>query len=479
MNHATVPLTGSDHFQATHRPRAGAFARAALLAARLALMTTLGTLAAAAALSLLATGPIPEPPVLALPDSPSGKCAGAYFAMMEGGSADAVKKFEAAWASKARLARTPMDERISRTAELRTQWGRLTPERVTDSTEGSLTLQVRSENAGVMQFEFQFDVADKARLDAIMISSGPGVADSKPVTGAARAEIVAGAAKALREGYVYPEMGERMASGIEAKLESGAYDSVTSEMALARVLTDDLRAVSDDKHLGVGLAPSDGPRSHGMPTGDDARRNNYAFRKVEILPGNIGYLKFDLFMEEEGAKSAGAAALAFLANCDALIFDLRGNGGGSPEMIRFLTSYLFDSATHLNDMVDRNGNVVEEYWTVTEVPGTHFAQDLPVYVLTSNRTFSGAEEFSYNLKNLKRATIIGETTGGGAHPVRGERINDRFMIRVPFMRAQNPISKTNWEGKGVEPDVKTTAAEALDKAQELAKQAIEKRAPKP
>jgi C-terminal processing protease CtpA/Prc len=99
-----------------------------------------------------------------------------------------------------------------------------------------------------------------------------------------------------------------------------------------------------------------------------------------------------------------------------------------------------------------------------------------VFVLTSSRTFSGAEEFSYNLKNLKRATLVGETTGGGAHPVRGERVSDRFVVRVPFMRANNPISKTNWEGTGVEPDVKVPASDALEKAQALAKEAIEKRA---
>ncbi len=448
-------------------------------AGRLVLGAVLGTLSVVAVLAVPAWGRDREPPALALPESPSGACIKAYFAAMSDGSAEAVKKFESAWASKTRLGRATMDERVSRVAELREQWGRLTPERVIDSSDGSLTLQVNSEKNGLMQFEFQFDAADKAKLDAIVIASGPGVTETLPLTAAARAEVVAGAAKALREGYVYPEVAERMASGIEDKLKSGAYDKVTSEMGLAKAVTDDLRAVSHDKHLGVGVAPKDGSGAHaGMPPASEMRRENYAFRKVEVLPGNIGYLKFDLFMDEDEAKKTGAAALAFLSNCDALIFDLRSNGGGSPEMIRFLTSYLFDGPTHLNDMVDRDGKVVEEFWTVSEIPGKHFAQDLPVYVLTSSRTFSGAEEFSYNLKNLKRATIVGETTGGGAHPVRGERINDRFMIRVPYMRAQNPISKTNWEGTGVEPDVKTPAAEALEKAQTLAKEAVEKRGKK-
>jgi len=180
-------------------------------------------------------------------------------------------------------------------------------------------------------------------------------------------------------------------------------------------------------------------------------RENYAFRKVERLEGNIAYIKFDLFLEEEAAKQKALAALNFIAHCDAIIFDLRQNGGGSPEMIRFITSSLFDTPTLLNQMIDRDGKVVQEFSTLADFPGPHFNADVPVFVLTSSRTFSGAEKFSYNLKALKRATIVGETTGGGAHPVRGERIGDHFTLRVPFMRAHYPITGTNWEGTGVEP----------------------------
>ena len=279
----------------------------------------------------------------------------------------------------------------------------------------------------------------------------------QPLTPEALASTVEGVAAALREGYVFPDKAEAMAQSILGKLKAGTYDTVTNEAALANRLTDDLRAITHDKHLGVRLAPR-GAETAARPGGmlhndaDQARRENYAFRKAEVLPGNIGYVRFDAFLESEGAQEAAAASLAFLANCDALIFDLRNNGGGSPEMIRFITSYLFEEPTHLNDMVDRQGSVVSEYWTLKEIPGKRFASDLPVFVLTSKRTFSGAEEFSYNLKNLRRATIVGETTGGGAHPVRSERVNDRFIIGVPFMRAQNPISNGNVE---IGPDYKT------------------------
>ena len=136
-------------------------------------------------------------------------------------------------------------------------------------------------------------------------------------------------------------------------------------------------------------------------------------------------------------------------------------------MIALISSYLFNHPTHLNDIYDRKEDTTTQYWTMPFVPGVRLS-DKPAFVLTSKNTFSGAEEFSYNLKNLKRAMIIGETTGGGAHPTTGHRIDDHFTIQVPFARAINPISKTNWEGVGVEPDVPTKASEALDVATKLA-----------
>jgi hypothetical protein len=409
-----------------------------------------------------------------LPDTAPAKCAKEFIAMINDGSAAAVKKFESKWASKKRLATASIEERIPRFADLHQKWNGLEVVSLVDSSDTSITINVKTAAGEAMSMEFKLDAAEPGKFEAVMIeSSGPGV-KSEPLTAASRASTVENAAKALREGYVFPEVAEKMAQSVLGKLKAGEYDNIKDERALANRLTDDFRAISRDKHLGVRLAPSQGEESHhGMPDGDEMRRQNYAFEKVEVLPGNIGYLKFNLFVPTDEAKQVATSALGFLANCDAIIFDLRSNGGGSPDMIRFITSYLFDSPTLLNQMVDREGKVVEEFSTLSEVPGKRFANDLPVYVLTSHTTFSGAEEFSYNLKNLKRATIVGETTGGGAHPVRGERLNDRFMIRVPFMRAQNPISKTNWEGTGVEPDVKVPAGEALEKATGLARKMIE------
>jgi C-terminal processing protease CtpA/Prc len=174
-----------------------------------------------------------------------------------------------------------------------------------------------------------------------------------------------------------------------------------------------------------------------------------------------------MFADPEICGPTAVAAMNFLANVDAIIIDLRENGGGDPKMIALVSTYLFSQPTHLNDLWERKGDTTQQYWTLPYVPGKRLDAK-PAYVLTSKQTFSGAEEFSYNLKNLKRATLVGETTGGGAHPVSGHRIDDHFMIGVPFARAINPISKTNWEGTGVEPDVKVAAAEALATAQKLA-----------
>jgi C-terminal processing protease CtpA/Prc len=133
-------------------------------------------------------------------------------------------------------------------------------------------------------------------------------------------------------------------------------------------------------------------------------------------------------------------------------------------MIGLITSYLFDDRVHLNDFYYRERDEMQQFWTWPFVQGRRFGKSKPVYILTSNRTFSAAEEFTYNLKHLKRATIVGETTGGGAHPGGPRRINDHFSVWVPSGRAINPVTKTNWEGTGIEPDIKVEAKQALKAA---------------
>ena len=291
----------------------------------------------------------------------------------------------------------------------------------------------------------------------------PSPASLAPVAAEEREAVVAAAIEALEKSYVYPEVATRMGKDLRSRLLAGDYATADAR-ELAKTLTRDLQAVSRDKHLRVVLASEHAARMQKMaaPTG------NHGIGKHEILPGNIGYLEVTSFLGRGPAVDAAIAkAMTALAGADALIVDVRANGGGSPHTVARLSSYLFERPTHLNSLYWRERDRTDEFWTTAEVDGKRFGQTKPVYVLTSPKTFSGAEEFSYNLKNLKRATLVGERTGGGAHPGGVHKLNDRFSIFVPTGRAISPVTGTNWEGTGVVPDVEVPAAEALERALQL------------
>jgi hypothetical protein len=253
--------------------------------------------------------------------------------------------------------------------------------------------------------------------------------------------------------------------------KDGKYKQITNLQDFTDRLAADLRSVSHDKHLWIrplpptppGNQPKISPEEEAKQRLEELRADNFGFKKVELLPGNIGYIDFRYFTDA-GFGDAGATAIAamnFLAYSDAIIFDLRQNGGGSPSMIQLISSYLFEEPVHLNSFYIRKTNETQQFWTQGHVQGPKMTK-IPVYVLTSSYTFSGAEEFTYNLKNMKRGTIIGETTGGGAHPVERHVFKSLNVgMSLPFGRAINPITKTNWEGTGIEPDMKVPADQAL------------------
>ncbi|HEX9931153.1 MAG TPA: S41 family peptidase [Pyrinomonadaceae bacterium] len=298
------------------------------------------------------------------------------------------------------------------------------------------------------------------------------------IDAATKTQVINELLKRLNDSYVFPETAKKMEAAIRDRVSKKEYDQITGSRAFAAKLTEDLRAVSRDKHLGVRFSPNVIPvrAEKNEPTAEEKEnykknvsRVNYGFERVERLQGNIGYIDLRGFTDSELGAETVSAAMNFVANTDALIFDLRQNGGGSPEMVQLITSYLFgDKPVHLNSLYWREKDKTEEFWTKpNSVVGKRY-EGKDVYVLTSNRTFSAGEEFTYNLKNLKRATIIGETTGGGAHPGSVVRLSDHFGAFVPTGRAINPISKTNWEGTGVEPDVKVSKEEALKTAHLMA-----------
>lgn len=304
--------------------------------------------------------------------------------------------------------------------------------------------------------------------------------DDIQVDPAIRQKTIDAISEQLTEHYVYPDVAAKMIQAVQEHQEHGDYNSITDGNEFADALSRDLRSVSHDQHLFVGYDPflmSEPPGSatgpHEPSPAEEARfrarleHQNCTFSKLEILNHNIGYIKFDAFPPAEFCGSTVVAAMSFVANTDALIFDLRENHGGDPSMVDFMISYLFRQPTHINDLVARDDNETHQYWTLPWVPGERFI-DKPVYVLTSHGTFSGGEEFTFDLKTQKRATIVGEVTGGGAHPVRGMPAGDHFTIGVPFARPINPVTKGDWEGTGVEPDVKVSAADALTAAEKLA-----------
>lgn len=407
------------------------------------------------------------------PDTPSGRCARAWLALYADGGLDQVRAFEETFAGAARREQAAPETRLAKLLELREEFGGIAVAGVSAVGRNRLDVRARSERIGPVAFEFRFDEAGALASIAVAVERSRGPA-ARPIDADARARTVDAAARALRDEYVFPDVGAAMADAIRAALERGDYDAIGDDAALAARLSDDLQAISRDKHLRVRVMPKPAQaeeRSLIAPDPSEARRRNWGFRSCEIADGNIGVLRFDVFSPEEEAKRIADSAFAFLARCDALVFDLRRNGGGSPEMIAYLTSYLLEEPTLLNRMLDRTGAVVGEAYTEADIPGRRFAPDLPIFIVTSDDTFSGAEEFTYNLRNLGRATVVGETTGGGAHPVRPVRLDDRFVVIMPHLRAQNPITGTNWEGTGIRPDVEIQADLALDKALELARAA--------
>ena len=296
-----------------------------------------------------------------------------------------------------------------------------------------------------------------------------------PLTKTEKQEVIDSISNLLNANYVFPEVAKEMSALIARNLKEGTYNSITDPMAYAEQLTSDLRSISHDLHLRVQFAPEQiaEMKAHRDSEDDELpdtwlnemRRNNYGFKEVKILDGNIGYLDLRSFSDTKYASETATAAMNFLSGADAIIIDLRNNGGGSPAMIQLITSYLYDAERiHLNNFYWRPTDEHTQTWTLPHVPGKR-NPDADVYVLTSRGTFSAAEEFSYNLRNLERATLVGETTGGGAHPGGTRIATDRFTVWVPQGRAINPITKTNWEGTGVKPHVEVPAKDALLTAQ--------------
>lgn len=307
----------------------------------------------------------------------------------------------------------------------------------------------------------------------IALVQAPALAQEKPapvvVDAATQHAVVAELARQLQSNYVFPDVAMKLAKSLRAKDAAGGYAKATDAETFAKALGDDLRKVGADLHFQVAYEPGFGQRpqdSHAQPSHEDVERmrsdiasHGYGIDSVRRLTGNVGYMEVRAFPPAEYGSDAVTAAMKLLSGTDALILDLRRNGGGEPDGVAYLLSHFFaeGDSRHLNDIYSRTDNTTRQYWTN---PAVTVRYGKPIYVLTSKRTFSGGEEAAYDLQTQKRATLVGEVTGGGANPGEGYSLTHGFAAFIPNGRSINPVTKTNWEHVGVKPDIAVPAADA-------------------
>lgn len=292
-----------------------------------------------------------------------------------------------------------------------------------------------------------------------------------------RKQVIDSIANAVRAYYVYPDKGRQMSLQIQQRFRKGAYDLLSDPRDLSLAITNDLRALQPDNHLAVRYDPDLERRIRTFKTTlqkdkselEAEQKQNFFFRKVEILQGNIGYILFTNFSDtNEMARKTVRASMQFVAHADALILDLRNNFGGRMEMARELAAWFFEQPTFVGRSFNRINNSWTEDW-VGHQPAISegLLPSMPIYILTSNRTYSAAESFAYTLQHQKNALVIGDTTRGGAHATRSFALGNGFVGFIPFSRSENVLTKTDWEGTGIIPDVTIDEDSALLKAQML------------
>jgi len=292
-------------------------------------------------------------------------------------------------------------------------------------------------------------------------------------------ELTKSIGDALKREYIFPEVGQKISELLEKNTESGAYAKYRDYQELGERLTQDIRSINNDAHLslmytspaqnGRRMIRRGGAGSQISPQAlQSMKRSNFGFESAKILEGNIGYVNITSFVDPAYAGETAVATMQFLSNTDAVIFDLRENRGGAGEMYQLLASYLLDNGpTQLNEIYWPADKRRYQTWTLPHVPGKKLAEQ-EIYILTSGSTGSAAEVFSYSLKHLERATVIGEVTRGVANPVSPTKVSGEFTLWLSKGEAKNPVTKTNWEGKGVVPHIKTDKAQALEVAHQKA-----------
>lgn len=274
-------------------------------------------------------------------------------------------------------------------------------------------------------------------------------------------ELVNKLSQLLKDNYVLPDIADKLNDHLALNVAKNSYDSIHTCEMFAQRLTEDVLSVCHDKHFKVILTETVAPPIERF------RATNYGFEQVSHFPNKVSYLKLSRFCDPVFANDIAHNTMNMVADAETLIIDIRDNGGGHPHMVQLLSSYFFDQQpVLLNKLSWRNTDKIDEYWTRPHAPRKRLP-NIRLYVLTSERTLSAAEEFCYNLQALNRATLIGTNTGGAAHPCKIYELNKELSVAIPVGKAINPHTKTNWERVGVSPDIRVASADALDTALSL------------
>lgn len=287
----------------------------------------------------------------------------------------------------------------------------------------------------------------------------------KPLSPAQVKDSITDTLKVLNEVYLFPEKAKAIEKEMLSRSERGAYDHIDSTFTFRKQISDELAEISTDRHLSLMLVKSkDEVPTHVLTEVEDEFKNNYAFQKLEVLPGNVGYLKFNKFYQDKEAINTVKHAFGFLKDTDAMIIDLRDCIGGSPELVTFIASYFLPENTLMWRYHTRNDEEIYENRSTVNAGPEHFKNDFPLFILVGPDTASAAEMFTYSLKNLNKAVVVGEKTRGVAYAVSGVKINEFFSGRFSMGQTIDPKTGTNWELVGVLPDIKAELSKSLDTA---------------
>lgn len=308
-----------------------------------------------------------------------------------------------------------------------------------------------------------------------------------PLTPQQRTQAIEDIATGFETIYVVPEVGQAVARDLRARLQRGDYAHITASRELATVLSAHIDAVCHDPHTEVAYFEDDQLKQRPAPdpsaakAGEEARRAravaaNAGFAEPKRLDGNVALIRFDSFYPAAYAAPIVERIMRAAADADGLILDLRQNGGGAPDLIPVIASYLFDDTpVHLYDQFSRREGTHVRAWTDPTLPGKRFGSKKPVYILTSKETFSAAENLAYTLQQLKRAQVVGERTPGGAHGAFGKPVTSHLVPMIATKRTINAVTKSDWNRVGVIPDVPVAADDALAAALARAREDIKAR----